>query len=61
MSKELKYKEAVEEIEKIISDMENQEPDIDLLPEKVKRATELIDFCKKKLRGIESELNKNLD
>ena len=61
MNKSINYKNAVEEIENIIAEMENQNVDIDELPEKVKRAMELIGYCKKKLYEIESESNKNFE
>ncbi|MCF6242258.1 MAG: exodeoxyribonuclease VII small subunit [Bacteroidales bacterium] len=54
--KKLSYKEAVEEIEKIMSKLENEEIDIDELSKNVKRAGELITFCKQQLRTTEEEI-----
>lgn len=58
--KELSYSKALKEIEEILKYIESQEVDVDVLVEKVKRATELIHFCKNKLRTAEEELQKTL-
>lgn len=54
--KKITYKEAVEEIENIMSKLENEEIDIDELSKNVKRAGELITFCKNQLRNTEEEI-----
>jgi len=41
--------------------IESGELDVDLLTDKVKRASELIAFCKEKLTKTEKELQKILD
>ncbi|MEN2993754.1 MAG: exodeoxyribonuclease VII small subunit [Thermodesulfovibrio sp.] len=56
----LSYSKAIKEIEDILKYIESQEVDVDVLVEKVKRATELIRFCKTKLRVAEEELHKTL-
>lgn len=56
----LSYSKAIKEIEEILKYIESQEVDVDILVEKVKRATELIQFCKNKLRSAEEELHKTL-
>ena len=56
----LSYSKAMKEIEEILKYIEAQEVDVDILVEKVKRATELIRFCKNKLRTAEEELQKTL-
>ncbi len=56
----LTYSKAIKEIEEILKYIESQEVDVDILVEKVKRATELIHFCKNKLRTAEEELHKTL-
>lgn len=56
-----KYKEAVKEIEDIISEIESETIDVDELASKVKRASELITFCKDKLKKTEKEVNKILE
>lgn len=62
MSGEIKtYKQAIDRIEQIVDIIENQEPDIDQLSAIVKEATDLIDFCKKKLKTAENDLNSSLE
>ena len=51
------YKAAIDRIEQVVDIIENQEPDIDDLTKLVKEATTLIDFCKKKLKTAENDLN----
>lgn len=51
------YKTAKMELEQIITELESEEPDIDTLSEKIKRATELIAFCNQKLRNTEKDIN----
>lgn len=55
--KEISFNEAVKEIEKILGNIENGQLDIDKLSDEVKRASELIKQCQKKLRSTEDELN----
>ncbi len=59
--KEISYSEAVTELENILKEFENGEPDIDNLSEKVKRVSVLINLCKKKLKHTEDEVQKILD
>ncbi|QPM67728.1 exodeoxyribonuclease VII small subunit [Atribacter laminatus] len=56
----ISYKQALEELEKIVDEIENGEIDVDLLAEKVKRATVLSQICKSKLRKTQEELDKLL-
>ncbi len=56
--KKITYKEAIEEIEEIVSLMENEELDVDDLTVKVKRAAQLLKFCKEKLYETENEVDK---
>ncbi|MDR0661152.1 MAG: exodeoxyribonuclease VII small subunit [Prevotellaceae bacterium] len=58
---ELTYQEALAEIELILSKMQESERDIDQLEKDVKRASELIAFCKEKLKTTEDKLNKILE
>ena len=57
----LTYNSAKKELETIVSAIESGEMDVDLLTEKVKRASQLIAFCKEKLTKTEKELQKILD
>ncbi|HTZ17776.1 MAG TPA: exodeoxyribonuclease VII small subunit [Dissulfurispiraceae bacterium] len=59
-SRELTYNQAIAELEGIVGDIESEEVDVDALAEKVKRAAELIRFCKEKLRGTGAEVKKVL-
>lgn len=54
------YKEAVEEIESIVEEIENETVDVDVLAEKVKRAAYLIKYCKSKLKATDNEVKKVL-
>lgn len=58
------YDKAYLELQEIMADLQNDEISVDVLTEKVKRASELIKFCNQKLRSTEtqiSEIIKDLD
>lgn len=55
--KEFSFNYAVSEIEKILRNIESGDLDIDRLSIEVKRASELIKQCQKKLRSTEEEIN----
>jgi len=61
MNNELKYEEAVREIEQIVSKMESNTTDIDAMAEQLKRAQELIKLCKDKLTKTDEEIKKVLE
>ncbi len=61
MENEMKYEQAVEELEKIVRKMENDELDIDTLAKELKRAQELIKLCKAKLTATDEEIKKLLE
>jgi exodeoxyribonuclease VII small subunit len=61
MSKsKLTYTSAITELEAIVQDIESGEIDVDVLTAKVKRASELIKFCKDSLRNTQKEVEKTL-
>jgi|TARA_R110000737_G_scaffold122420_1_gene154355 exodeoxyribonuclease VII small subunit len=60
MSKEISYDKAFEELQQIVSDMEEGEIGVDELSLKVKRASELIKICKEKLSSTEEDVSKIL-
>lgn len=61
MKKEdITYGDAVAEIERILEKINSPETDIDTLGADVKRATELINICKARIRKAESEIDKAL-
>lgn len=54
------YKEAVEELESIVRQMQSPECDIDRLSEYTSRALILLKYCKEKLFKTEEEVKKTL-
>ncbi len=58
MKEDIKYEEAVAQLEAIVRKMEANEFDIDELSQQLKKAQELIKFCKDKLTKTEAELQK---
>ena len=54
--KNFSYKNAVSEIEQIMTKLENNEFDLDDLSKNVKKASELIEKCKDKLHKTEDEI-----
>ena len=55
--KEFSFNDAVAEIENILHNIESGDLDLDKLSVEVKRASELIKQCQKKLRSTEEEIN----
>jgi len=55
--KEFSFNQAVNDIEKILEEIESGEMDVDRLSVEVKRASELIRQCQKKLKSTEEEIN----
>lgn len=58
---EIKYEQAVRELEEIVEKMENDELDIDQLSEQLKRAKLLVKFCRDKLTKTDEEIKKLLN
>jgi exodeoxyribonuclease VII small subunit len=58
MEQTLTYEEAYKELALIAKDIENESVSVDVLAQKVKRASELITFCQTKLKSTEAEVNK---
>ncbi len=61
MSTEIKYTLAIEELESIVKQIESEEITIDQISEKVKRAAELIEVCKKTLHITAEEVKSILN
>jgi len=59
--KTLSYTEAFEELQSILSEIEEGAISLDELSQQVKRATTLIDICKKKLTTTEDDVAKILE
>ena len=58
MEKTLTYEDAYNELAQISREIETESVTVDVLAEKVKRASELIAYCQTKLRATEKEVNK---
>ena len=54
------YSQAMDRLEKIVSQIDNKELDIDMLAEKIKEANEIIKFCSDKLTKADQEIEKLL-
>jgi len=59
--KKFSYNEAIQEIEEILFEVENNDVDIDELSDKVKRVSFLINACKNKLLKTEEQIDKILE
>ncbi|MBO1363030.1 exodeoxyribonuclease VII small subunit [Prevotella sp. A2931] len=58
---EIKYEDAVKELEHIVAQMENNELDIDVMGERLKKAQKLMKLCRDKLTKADQEVKKILD
>lgn len=54
------YSQAMERLEKIVRQIDNNELEIDVLAEKIKEANEIIAFCMEKLTKADREVEKLL-
>ncbi|EJX07320.1 Exonuclease VII, small subunit [gut metagenome] len=54
------YQQAMERLEKIVRQIDNNELDIDMLGEKIKEANDIIAFCSEKLMKADREVEKLL-
>jgi exodeoxyribonuclease VII small subunit len=61
MPEPIKYSEAVERLDEIISKIENDDIDVDELSLNVKEAIELIKLCKSKINKAELEVKQVVD
>lgn len=57
----MKYEEAIRELDTIVARIENGELDIDQLTAQLKRAKELIAFCKDTLYKTDEDVKKLLE
>ncbi len=58
---ELKYEDAVRQLETIVDKLESNELGIDQLSSELKKAQQLIKLCKEKLTKNDNEIKKLLD
>ena len=56
METSLTYETAYNELKQIAEEIETESVSVDVLAEKVKRASFLIEYCQKKLRATETEV-----
>lgn len=61
MDNQVKYEEAMRQLEEIVAKIENNELDIDELTTQLKKAKELISLCKEKLVKTDEELKRILE
>jgi len=61
MAEKITYDKAKEELENILEELESGEVGIDQLAKLVKRANELIKFCKDKLKATDEEVKTILE
>jgi exodeoxyribonuclease VII small subunit len=60
-NKKFSYNQAVNELEVILSEIENDDLDIDVLSDKVRKATQLIKECKLRLKKTSAEIDSILE
>ncbi len=56
MEKKISYEKALEELQGIVSSLENEQMGMDELGENVTRATHLLKLCQERLRQTESTI-----
>lgn len=61
MKEEIKYEEAIMELETIVSELEKGEISIDIMSEKIKYSLELIEVCKTKLQTTQEDVKKIIE
>ena len=57
MEKTFTYEAAYNELAKIAKEIESESVSVDVLAQRVKRASELITYCQTKLKSTEAEVN----
>lgn len=57
----ISYQDAIQELEEIVNAIEEDSLDIDELSDEVKRALNLIDHCRTKLRNTEESIQQAFD
>ncbi len=60
VEKEKKFEENIQELEKIINELESGEVDLDASIEKYTHAMKLVSLCDNKLKNVEEQVNKIL-
>lgn len=52
------YETALQELQEILAQLQDQQVSVDELSQKVKRAAELITYCREKLRKVKEETDR---
>ncbi|MDB5022234.1 MAG: xseB [Pedobacter sp.] len=55
---DMTYEAAYKELEEITREIESESVSVDILAQKVSRASALIEYCQRKLRSTEDEVGK---
>lgn len=55
---DLGYAEAVEELEEILAELDGDDVDVDVLAERVKRAADLVQLCRRRLEAARVEVTR---
>ena len=58
---EFSYDAAMQELQTLVGQLQNDQIGVDALAEKVRRATDLIRLCREKLRQTEEDVNAALE
>jgi exodeoxyribonuclease VII small subunit len=53
---ELDYAAAVDELDEILSELEDESLNVDILADRVKRASELITFCRTRITSAQTQV-----
>lgn len=61
MKKQLDYKSASDELQKIVAEIEDENIGLDELNEKIKRAVELISYCQNRLREVQTDIDNSIN
>ena len=60
-NEQLTYKQAIQELENIVQDLERDNQDIDTLSQRLKRANELLAFCRGRLVEVSDKVKQTLE
>lgn len=58
---EMKFGDAIEELESIVASIESDEVDLDDLADQVDRAAALVQLCRERISGTEMRVKKIID
>jgi exodeoxyribonuclease VII small subunit len=58
---EMKFGDAIEELEAIVASIENDEVDLDDLADRVDRAAALVELCRERISSTEMQVKKIID